>query len=565
MKVLYLSGIPAPYRVDLFNEMGKTISLTVAFLAEYQTERNKAWQSSQAENFQAIFLNKGALNGKRFDLSMVNFLKAHASEFDVIVVHGYSFTASILAIAWMKCHGISYGLEADGAIIPEHENYIKLYTKRFCIKDATFCLSSGKATTNFFAHYGAKRENCFIYPFSSISSNDIVRANKFTVEEKKAIREKLGISEEKIIITVGRFSYNNGYGKGYDLLMKVAERLEGNVGIYFIGDEPTKEFNEWKEKKQLSGVHFVGFKGKDELYYYYACADLFVLLTRGDVWGLAINEAMMFGLPVITTTKCLAGLELVQNNVNGTLVDVDNEEEIFSAISGLMNDDAKLSIFGENSIKKIAAYTLEASSEAHNKAISDALGGVKRIHKELARAQLNIDSKAIVVLYVGQMIYRKGVDVLLNAACLLPKEYSFYLIGGKPTEEYKELVKSNELTNIMFIDFMTKDQLKLYYQAADVFVLPTREDIWGLVINEALSYGLATVSTEGCVAACEMLKERFIVPVDEDKELASTIRSSVTLDKNEWEIVAFKTTAEYTIENSAKVHIDVLSELKDEK
>lgn len=168
-------------------------------------------------------------------------------------------------------------------------------------------------------------------------------------------------------------------------------------------------------------------------------------------------------------------------------------------------------------------------------------------------------------MYVGQMIYRKGVDVLLNAACLLPKEYSFYLIGGKPTEEYKELVKSNELTNIMFIDFMTKDQLKLYYQAADVFVLPTREDIWGLVINEALSYGLATVSTEGCVAACEMLKERFIVPVDEDKELASTIRSSVTLDKNEWEIVAFKTTAEYTIENSAKVHIDVLSELKDEK
>ena len=80
----------------------------------------------------------------------------------------------------------------------------------------------------------------------------------------------------------------------------------------------------------------------------------------------------MFGLPVITTTKCLAGLELVQNDINGILVDVNNEEEIFKAISGLIYDDAKLSIFGDNSIKKIASYTIEASSESHKKAISEA-------------------------------------------------------------------------------------------------------------------------------------------------------------------------------------------------
>ncbi len=75
MKVLYLSGIPAPYRVDLFNEMGKTIHLTVVFLSEYQSERNKAWQSSKAENFEAIILNRGPLNGKKFDLSMVKFFE----------------------------------------------------------------------------------------------------------------------------------------------------------------------------------------------------------------------------------------------------------------------------------------------------------------------------------------------------------------------------------------------------------------------------------------------------------------------------------------------------------
>ena len=558
MKVLYLSGIPAPYRVDLFNEMGKTISLTVAFLAEYQTERNKAWQSSQAENFQVVFLNKGALNGKKFDLSMVNYLKTHANEFDVIVIHGYSFTASILAIAWLKRHGISYGIEADGAIIPEHENSIKSYTKKFCIKGAKFCLSSGKATTDFFVHYGAKPEKCFVYPFSSISGKDIVRAKKFTVEEKKAIREKLGILEEKVIITVGRFSYNNGYGKGYDLLMKVAERLEGNIGVYFIGDDPTKEFSEWKEKKHLSRVHFIGFKEKDELYYYYACADLFVLLTRGDVWGLAINEAMMFGLPVITTTKCLAGLELVRNDVNGKLVDVNDEEEIFKAISWVIYDETKLSKFGDNSINKIATYTIEASSESHKKVISEALGGIKRIHKECARNALNINMDSRLVLYVGQMIYRKGIDVLLNAIRSMPKTIDVYMIGQESDNTYIDIAKSYGLDNVKFFNFMTKEQLQRYYQAADVFVLPTREDIWGLVINEALSYGLPCVSTKGCVAANEMIPDRYIVDVEDSEKLAEIIVKAVNTDANTWQVYSLKKTMEYSINSSSVVHINVL-------
>lgn len=377
MKVLYLSGIPAPYRVDLFNEMGKTIHLTVVFLSEYQSERNKAWQSSKAENFEAIILNRGPLNGKKFDLSMVKFLKRHAVEYDIIIVHGYSFVASILAVAWMKRHGVEYGIEADGAIIPDSENAIKTFTKRYCIENAKFCLSSGKATSDFFVHYGAKREKCYIYPFSSISSKDIAQAKRFSQQEKIMIRSELGIEEDKIILTVGRFSYNNGYGKGYDLLMKVAERINDNIGIYFVGDNPTQEFLGWKESKNLSNVHFIGFRDKNELYQYYACADIFVLLSRGDVWGLSINEAMMFGLPVITTTKCLAGLELIQNGVNGKVINVEDENDIFYSINELIHDDDRLFVYGENSIKKIASYTLESSSEAHKKSILEALGGGK--------------------------------------------------------------------------------------------------------------------------------------------------------------------------------------------
>ena len=52
-------------------------------------------------------------------------------------------------------------------------------------------------------------------------------------------------------------------------------------------------------------------------------SDLFVLPTREDIWGLVINEAMSFGLPIITTRKCIAGTELITDGENGYLLEAD--------------------------------------------------------------------------------------------------------------------------------------------------------------------------------------------------------------------------------------------------
>ncbi len=290
--------------------------------------------------------------GKSLTLAWLSSLKRHAVEYDIIIVHGYSFVASILAVAWMKRHGVEYGIEADGAIIPDSENAIKTFTKRYCIENAKFCLSSGKATSDFFVHYGAKREKCYIYPFSSISSKDIAQAKRFSQQEKIMIRSKLGIEEDKIILTVGRFSYNNGYGKGYDLLMKVAERINDNIGIYFVGDNPTQEFLGWKESKIFQMFISSALEIKMSCINIMLAQIYLYCFHGGDVWGLSINEAMMFGLPVITTTKCLAGLELIQNGVNGKVINVEDENDIFYSINELIHDDDRLFVYGENSIKK---------------------------------------------------------------------------------------------------------------------------------------------------------------------------------------------------------------------
>ena len=167
-----------------------------------------------------------------------------------------------------------------------------------------------------------------------------------------------------------------------------------------------------------------------------------------------------------------------------------------------------------------------------------------------------MDSKLI--LYVGQMIYRKGIDVLLDAVRSMPKTIAVYMIGQESDSTYADMAKSYGLDNVKFFNFMSKDRLKLYYQAADVFVLPTREDIWGLVINEALSYGLVVVSTKRCVAANEMLPDRCLVDVEDSETLAERIIESFNNDENAWELFSLKKTMEYSIDNSSTVHISVL-------
>ena len=54
--------------------------------------------------------------------------------------------------------------------------------------------------------------------------------------------------------------------------------------------------------------------------------------TREDIWGLVINEALAAGLPVITTNRCGAGLELIKNNENGFLVNVEDIDELYEKI-----------------------------------------------------------------------------------------------------------------------------------------------------------------------------------------------------------------------------------------
>lgn len=357
-RVLFITNYASPYRVSFFDRLSKDMDVTVLYFdrAEEQKDRAAEWFIAGEGGFRAVQLTRriATIGGESLCVDVLPWLK---KGFDAIVVCGYSSATAMLAMAYLRLKKIPFYLEVDGGLIRENSG-LKYRFKKLLVSSATYWIGSGDHTTDYLVHYGARREAVFSYPFTSLWKKDILNRLP-SAEEKRRLRQKLGMEENKIAIYVGRFTE----AKGMDALLEASPALERDTGVYFVGGEPGWEHLAFCKAKGLSHVHFVGFQKKERLADYYMAADVLVLPTKSDVWGLVINEAMACGLPVVTTDKCVAGLELIEDGVNGYIVPVDDTQALAEKIRAVLEGDYRQ--MGEAALETIRPYTLENMAKAH--------------------------------------------------------------------------------------------------------------------------------------------------------------------------------------------------------
>ena len=126
-----------------------------------------------------------------------------------------------------------------------------------------------------------------------------------------------------------------------------------------------------------------------------------------------------------------------------------------------------------------------------------------------------------VILSVGQLVPRKGMDKLIEACGRLAKrglQFSLILIGqGTERDRLYALAQENGIEHFEILPNQPQNVLNQMYRSADVFVFPTLEDIWGLVVNEAMWAGIPVLCSKYAGCAPELLPESNIFdPLSEE-------------------------------------------------
>ncbi|MCI8692349.1 MAG: glycosyltransferase family 4 protein [Lachnospiraceae bacterium] len=168
------------------------------------------------------------------------------------------------------------------------------------------------------------------------------------------------------------------------------------------------------------------------------------------------------------------------------------------------------------------------------------------------------------LLYVGSMVKRKGLDLLMDALKFVKQDFRLRIVGnGSENEvsEIRQLARSNGIENkIEFCGFKQGNDLIREYKDADIFIFPTREDCFGLVLVEALCAGVPIISSKYADGAYDVIEEGknglLVNPYDAEefgKKIEDVLNGTIHLEGADRALVE-----KFSFENAVKGYLDAI-------
>lgn len=164
-------------------------------------------------------------------------------------------------------------------------------------------------------------------------------------------------------------------------------------------------------------------------------------------------------------------------------------------------------------------------------------------------------------LVVGAYFPYKGLDIALKAAKELPNIHFKFIGTNKRSDMLEAKRKELNAKNVEIIPFLQPEELYKCYQECSFFVLPSLQECWGLVVNEAASFGTPIISTWGSGAAVEFLSDdypQFLAKPGDAQSLKESILAYCALSeeaKRTYSKYLSEKSRGYSIEESVTRHL----------
>jgi glycosyltransferase involved in cell wall biosynthesis len=236
------------------------------------------------------------------------------SHVDALLVHGYSHISHWLAYATAVYSGTPYLLRGESRPDQGVVHGAKMMAKRALIqplvRHAGACLAVGEENRKFYSSYGAPSDRIFLAPYS-VDTDLFSMAGVIGRARRTSMLESLGLHPENPLVLFAAKLQSRK--RPLDVVMAM-DQLERPANLVVIGDGPLRADIE----RLTSGrpwMRALGFVNQRKIAEWYGAADLFVLPSDREPWGLAVNEAMAAGAVPLVSDNVGCAPDLVTRDV----------------------------------------------------------------------------------------------------------------------------------------------------------------------------------------------------------------------------------------------------------
>lgn len=391
-KVSYLLGVPTHYFSPLFSEFAKCSRLdfttyycsdeTVNVVKDLGFGIELKWDTPLLGGYKYKVLKNYSLKPSIFAgfFGLINpgiITEFKRGKYDATIIHGWSCVTNILAALSAKAFGTKVFLRGENPFFHELKKPLwKRFIKKLLLQYGLFpfvdaFLYIGEENKAFYQYYHVPDKKLFFTPYCV--DNKRFYGEYVKLKEKKfELRKILHLPHDKVIILYVAKLIDKK--RPFDLLYAYETIQSDKKALVFVGEGYLrKDMEKYVQDNGLQDVYFVGFKNQSEISVYYAIGDIFVLPSGiGETWGLVVNEAMNFGLPIVVSDMVGSGKNLVSQGENGFVFPMGDIIKQGEYLKILMENKDLRENMGEKSLDIVKKY----SHEQDIKGILTALGDI---------------------------------------------------------------------------------------------------------------------------------------------------------------------------------------------
>lgn len=313
-KLLIFHPALAPYRVDTFNFLNKAFDLHVVFLYENLWNHTfDQWRLQKQVAFSHSFLLKGFdYKGRVFRFGMLKTIK----EFKPDVIFGYEFSFTTLHLVLLKKLGFFKQkiatLTDDSLGMCEEIGTLRTLSRDWILPNLDYVVVLSKTVAEFYQQMlKVEATKLLVSPILQDPKRLRQRSPEL-VAFAHSYSLRWNLKGRKVLLFIGRFIKEKGIGNLIEILAPILKANRDTV-LVLVGDGCERpQIEEMVRARGLVDSVFMPgrFEG-EELLAWYLCASGFVLPSFKEAFGAVVNEALIFGLPVICSAH-VGSLELLE-------------------------------------------------------------------------------------------------------------------------------------------------------------------------------------------------------------------------------------------------------------